>query len=202
MAKPKTTKKASKKTAMPSRATALRAALNLAAKHEWSAIVMGDIAAECGCTPAELQKIFKDKNEVLIAYGEQLDRKVAENVYIDDASPERDRLFDVIMERFDILNEDRAAILSIAKSFCTDPRGALSGLPHLGQSMTSMLDIAKIKGAGPRGIVTALGLTGVYLYALKVWRDDEKPDMGKTMAALDKALGHAEGAAQFLGRFI
>lgn len=198
----KSSKKASQRTGLPSKGRALRAALDLAAIRDWAGVLMKDIAKECQCTPADLQKVFKDKNEILIAYGEQLDHKVAENVFVDDDVPERDRLFDVIMERFDILNEDRAAILSIAKSFCSDPRGAFSGLPHLGQSMVSMLDIAKIDGAGPRGMLTAFGLTGVYLYALKTWRDDESPDMGKTMVALDKALERAESAAQFVFRFL
>jgi ubiquinone biosynthesis protein COQ9 len=206
MAKAKTTKKPSKKpgqkTKMPSKGRALRAALDLAAVRDWAGITMADIAEACECSPADLQKVFKDRNEIIIAYGDQLDHKVAENVFVDEESPERDRLFDVIMERFDILNDDRAAVLSIAKSFCRDPKSAFTGMPHLGQSMLSMLQVAKIDASGPRGIVTSFGLTGVYLYALKVWRDDESPDMGKTMVALDKALGHAESAVQLLGRFI
>lgn len=197
----KSSKKAGQKTKLPSKGSALRAALNLAATKDWAGISMDDIAEECGCAPADLQKVFKGKNEILIAYGEQLDHKVAENVFIDEESPERDRLFDVIMERFDILNEDRAAVLSVAKSFCTDPRAALTGLPHLGQSMVSMLETAKIDGVGPRGMLTAFGLTGVYLYVLKAWRDDDSADMGKTMVTLDKALGNAESLAEFVKRF-
>lgn len=206
MAKAKTTKKTSKnggkKTALPSKGRALRAALDLAATKDWAGIRMEDIAGECGCSAAELQKVFKDRNEILIAYGDQIDHKVAENVFVDEDSPERDRLFDVIMERFDILNEDRAAVLSIARSFCTDPKAALTGLPHLGQSMIAMLETAKIEASGPRGILTSVGLTGVYLYALKVWRADESPDMAKTMAALDKALEQAENLTRALARFM
>lgn len=209
MPKAKTTKKPPQKagknpvqkTGMPSKGKALRAALDLAATWEWSGITMDDIAEECGCSPSDLRKVFKDRNEILIAYGEQLDHKVAENVFVDEDSAERDRLFDVIMERFDILNQDRAAILSIARSFCKDPKSAATGLPHLGQSMLSMLEVAKIDAGGPRGMLISVGLTGVYLYALKTWREDESPDMGKTMAALDKALGHAESAVGALGRF-
>ena len=58
--------------------------------------------------------------------------------------------------------------------------------------MSWMLEAAGIETAGIKGAVKVIGLTGIYLKTLRVWCDDESPDMGKTMAALDKNLGQAE----------
>ena len=59
--------------------------------------------------------------------------------------------------------------------------------------MIWMLEAAGIPANGPRGAVIALGLAGIYLYTLRIWVGDNSPDMGKTMAALDRALDRAEG---------
>jgi len=198
MAKAKTTEKAS----LPLKERAVQAALSLAVKQGWAATSLQDIARACKCSLADLHDIFEDRNDILAAYGRQIDHKVMERISIDPTSPERDRLFDVMMERFDALNDDRDAVISILESFRTDPKQAVITLPHLGRSMIWMLEAAGIEANGPKGAMTALGLTGVYLYTLRAWKEDISSDMGKTMAALDKALGQAESAVQFLGRFI
>ena len=191
-----------KKTALPLKEQAIQVAFDLALKHGWGGVTLNDIARVCKCSLADLHDIFEDRNDILAAYGRQVDRKVMERLSIDITSPERDRLFDVLMDRFDVLNEDRNALVSILNSFRTDPKQVAITLPHLGRSMVWMLEAAGIEANGPKGAMTALGLTGVYLYTLRAWKDDKSPDMGKTMAALDKALGQAESAVQFLGRFI
>lgn len=190
--------KSPKKPALPLKERAVRAALDLAAQKGWAHVSMQDIARVAHCTLAELYDVFEDRHDILAAYGRQLDRRVMESVTVDGDAPERDRLFDVLMERFDILNEDRKAVVAILQSFCTAPRDAVLSLPYLGRSMARMLEVSGIDANGPRGAATIMGLTGVYLYALKVWIDDDSEDMGKTMAALDRALGRAEQAAGFL----
>jgi hypothetical protein len=58
--------------------------------------------------------------------------------------------------------------------------------------MAWMLEAAGLSAAGLRGIVRAKTLVGVWLYALRAWKDDESPDLSGTMAAMDKALDQAE----------
>ena len=107
----------------------------------------------------------------------------------------REKLFDILMERFDIVNENRDSVLSILNSFKSDPKQLIISLPHLGKSMTRALNIAEVDTSGLCGITQVTGLIGVYLYALKAWKEDESADLSKTMAALDKALDIAEQAA-------
>jgi len=194
-----TTAKSSKKSTAPLKDRAVRAALDLAAEKGWDKTGFQDIARRCKCTLADLNEIFEDRGDILAAYERQIDRRVLAQIGKPDlTTSERDRLFDVMMERFDVLNEDRAAAVSILKSFRTDPKQAVIGIPHLGKSMLWMLEAAGIDANGAKGALTAFGLIGVYLYTLKAWMDDDSEDQSKTMAALDKALGRAEKLASLL----
>ena len=146
-----------------------------------------------------LYDYFDDRNDILSAYGRILDKQVLENIGApdQDLSP-RDRLFDLMMERFDVLNENRAAIVSILNAFRFDPKQAVISLPHLGRSMSWMLEAAGLETGGIKGAAKVLGLTALYLKVLRTWKDDDTEDMSATMAALDKSLSHAE---EWAGRF-
>lgn len=175
---------------------AINAALTLTAERGWDNIGLSDIAEAGSLSLSDLYEYFDDKGDILSAYGRMVDRKVLEAVNNEDetATP-RDRLFEIMMERFDVLNENREAVISILKSFCFDPKQAVISLPHLGKSMSWMLEAAGEDTGGIRGAVKVAGLTGIYLNVLRTWKEDDSPDMSKTMAALDRNLNRAEQVA-------
>lgn len=174
----------------------IAAAFELAQARGWENVSFVDIAEAAGFTPLEIHDDFADKTDILMTYGRMLDRKILETAgEAGEEETPRDRLFDLLMERFDLLNEDRGAIISILCSFKGDPKQAVIALPHLGRSMSWMLEGAGISTVGITGAVKVAGLTGVYLNVLRSWKDDESPDMAGTMAALDRSLGRAESFA-------
>lgn len=196
----KKAKAAAKAKQAPLKERAVAAALDLASRMGWEMITLTDIADKAHASLAELSEVFDDKTDILVAYGRRVDKKVLESVGdADPATPERDRLFDILMERFDVLNEDREAVLSILKSFTADPKQAVISLPHLGRSMAWMLEAAGIDTSGVKGAVRVAGLTLVYLNAVRHWAKDDSADLAKTMAALDKSLNRAE---QCVGTFM
>ena len=189
----KKAKKASKTRPLPLKEQAVAAALDLASRMGWEMVTMTDIADKAHTSLAELSEIFDDKTDILAAYGRRIDKTVLERAGDADPSmPERDRLFDLLMERFDVLNENREAVLSIHKSFASDPKQAVISLPHLGRSMAWMLEAAGIETSGVKGAARVTGLAFVYLNALRHWSRDDSADLSKTMAALDKSLSRAE----------
>jgi len=188
-----TSKAAAKKTQKPVRQQVVEAAFALAAQMGWENVSLADVADTAGLKLADIYDHFEDKGDILTAYGRMVDKKTLENIGGPDPSVSvRDRLFDILMERFDILNDDRDAIVMILRSFKLDPKQAVISLPHLGRSMSWMLEAAGIETSGMRGAVRVAGLTSIYLNVLRIWKDDDSPDMSKTMAALDKNLGRAE----------
>jgi ubiquinone biosynthesis protein COQ9 len=185
---------------VPPRQRMIDAALSLAVSRGWDQISLADIAVDAGLSMADIFDDFQDKSDVLVALGRMIDKKVLNHVSKAETSMTvRDRLFDVLMERFDVLNENRDGIIAILNSFGADPKQAVISLPHLCRSMSLTLEVAGVENDGLRGAVKVLGLTGVYLHALKIWMTDDTADMGRTMAALDKALGRIEQAANTLG---
>ncbi len=196
---PKPAKKPQKPTNSPklsARDKIIEAALRLASAQSWGFVTVRDIAGEAGISLSAFYDSFDSKDDILSAYGRRLDNKVLE--LFDDFNPEtpvRDLIFDILMERFDLANQDRAALKSIFDSFKSDPKQALISFPHLGASMTRMLEAAGLDPYGWKGAARVTGLTVATLWVTRVWLDDDSRDLAKTMAALDKALSRIENLA-------
>ena len=175
-------------------------ALRLSEGLGWSHLTLRDISQEAGITLAALHEHFEDKTDILVALGRMIDRKVLENIgEMDESLSPRDRLFDVLMERYDVINEFRPGLLSILDSFKLDPKEALISLPYLCKSMSWMMETASLHTNGWRGAVQIAGLTAIYIKGLRAWKHDDSSDLAKVMASLDRDLGRAENLANMLG---
>lgn len=177
------------------RASVLDAALRLAARRDWVNVRLADIAKEAGVSLGALAEMFDSKEDIVGAYQARVDRDVLES--FSSSGAERDQIFDILMERFDRLNADRAAVVSMLSN--KDPKQIVTSLPHVARSMAWMLEACGIDTDGPRGALRVAGLAGIYIWTLRTWRDDESADMAKTMATLDKLLGRAESIAATIG---
>ena len=115
----------------------------------------------------------------------------------EDGSP-RDRLFDMLMRRFDALQTQRDGVRALMRALPGDPALALlMGLSTQG-SMAWLLGAAGLKATGLGGVLRSKGLTAVWIYALRAWERDDSPDLSGTVAALDRALGRAEQVGNWL----
>lgn len=173
-------------------ANVIKRALELSGEKNWANISIGDIAYDLNISKSEMNKFFKDKDDILYALGKYIDRKLMDVVDIDEDEPIKDRLFEVLMERFDVLNEYRDGFKSIISSMKCDPRAAVISFPHIGKSMSFMFELAKVEISGIKGAIKIAGLTAIYLNSIRVWMNDDSSDMAKTMACLDTGLSKAE----------
>lgn len=167
--------------------------LALAAQEGWGNLTFSRIAEHTGVTLFDLRTHFDDKMDILSAFGRMVDRIVLKNMESDktELSP-RERLFDVLMERFDVLNVHREGIISVLESFQCDPKQVVISLPHLCHSMSWMCEAAGVEVKGASGGVKITALTIIYINILRFWIKDESPDLSKTMAVLDQSLDRAE----------
>lgn len=188
-----------KNTEKPLKDRMIDAALALAAEEGWAEISFDQIMAAAQVDCDEAREYFDDKSDVLTAYGRRLDRFVMDDIsFSDEEMSEREKIFDLLMARFDVLNENREAVISILDSFKTDPKQMIVSLPHLARSMSRTLEAADVETDGAIGALKVTGLIGVYLYAVRTWKEDDSTDMARTMAALDQALDKGEMAANSL----
>lgn len=176
------------------------AALELAAMQGWDTLTLYDIAEELDMPMAELHIYVEDKFDILAALGRMIDRKTLENMSKPDPeiSP-RDALFDIFMDRFEVLNDHRDGVEAILRSIKLDPKQALVSFPHLCRSMSWMLEAVQINTSGIKGAIKVAGISALYLKVLREWLKDDTPDLSITMAALDKQMSRAEQIANTLG---
>ncbi len=178
----------------------LDAALHLACEAGWENVTFAGIAARSDLPLSEIYEEFEEKSQLLAEYERRLNKKVLENMGLaGEAESPRDRLFDIMMERFELMKEDRKAITSILRSFRFDPKQAVIGAPHIAASMNWMMEAAGISTNGLRGAAKLAGLTAIYLKVLCDWAKDDSSDLSSTMASLDRALGNAEKMVGKLG---
>lgn len=167
-------------------------ALALAAEQAWDDVRLNDIAARSGMSLSELRAQFDGKLEILAAFSRRIDRAVLDGLDPDlEGEPPAERLFDVLMSRFDALLPHREAVASIARSFQKRPGELIAWNPVAVRSMTWMLEAAGLDTGGRLGRIGAQGLAIVFARTLRVWLRDDDPGMARTMVELDRRL--AEG---------
>ena len=195
---------AARKAQLPGNTTKIRnsilsAALDVAAEHPWEFVAMRQIADSAGVSVSDITHHFPNKTDIVAAIINDLDSEV-EDVFsdTDHNTPVRDRLFDVLMERIELANQNRLAHISFFKSFGWTKEGSCADIALLKSSMTRMAACAGMETSGLFGGLHLTGLTVSYMWVLFTWMNDASPDLGKTMAELDKTLGRAEALKNYL----
>lgn len=175
------------------------ALMRVAGREGWSGTTLPAIAAEAGTTLAALRARYEDRSAILDRFGVVVDAAVlAGTLAPNEADTPKDRLFDVLMRRFDLLAPHRAGVIAAWHGIRADPVALACRTPAVLASMRWMLEAAGIPATGPLGMLRAKGLLVVWVSVFRTWEADESADLSATMAALDKALTRAESLAETL----
>ncbi len=173
------------------------AALALAGERGWSATSVAAAARHAGLPLARARSRFPVRFAVLMRLGEQADRAALEGAGAESDGatplPARELLFDMLMRRLDVLQENRAGVLAVFAGLPFDPATALLLAAATGRSMAWMLAGAGIETGGISGVLRVNLLNGAWLYAVRAWQNDESADLAGAMAALDRALDRIGG---------
>jgi AcrR family transcriptional regulator len=184
---------------MPARERVIAALMALLADKPFEQIGLAEIAKQAGVSLSELRGQFGSTLAMLAAQMKETDRAVLAGADDDMAEePPRERLFDVLMRRLEVLAPHKAAVRSLTRSAMRNP-GLAFALNGLGvRSQQWMLTAADIDAAGPRGMVRAQGLAVLFASVLRTWVVDDDPGLARTMAALDRALARGQRWSGFL----
>src|SRR5207302_9419396 len=100
----------------------IAALLTLLAEKRLDEIGPSEIAGEAGLSLAELRELFGSTLAILSAHAKEIDRQVLAGGDADlaEESP-RERLFDVLMRRIEVLEPRKAAVRSLLRSSARDP---------------------------------------------------------------------------------
>jgi len=175
----------------------LKAALELAASRPWPDIPLADIAAKAKLTLADFHGVAsrEDLVEALDAY---FDKAMSAEGVPDEASP-RERLFDVIMLRFEAMEPYRAGLAELMRFRETSLTHVVRLPGHRHASAAWALASAGLDhDAGAPASLKRIAIALVIAQAERAWRKETSGDFALTMAALDKGLRRAE---ERLGQF-
>jgi AcrR family transcriptional regulator len=168
-------------------------AMKLAAEGRWRDLSLAEIAEAAKLPISKVFPVYPSRQSILDAFVRRIDAAVlAESDSEDLEGSARDRLFDVLMRRFDALDPYKDAVATVAFDQARDPLAALASACRLRRSMALMLEAAGLASGGARGVLRIKGVALIYLATLGVWLRDESEDKARTMAALDKQLRRAE----------
>jgi AcrR family transcriptional regulator len=173
--------------------------MELLAEKPIEQIGFAEIATQSGVSLPQLRGEFASMLGILAAHIKAVDRAVLATDRSDMADePPRERLFDVLMRRLEILAPHKEAIRSLIRSAGRNPGLALALNSLAVRSQQWMLTAADIGASGPRGMLRAQGLAMLFGSTLRTWVRDDDPGLARTMSALDRALARGQRWSGFL----
>jgi AcrR family transcriptional regulator len=170
------------------------ATLTLITTQGWRRLSLSAIAAAAELPILQVYRLFHSKQAILCGLYDRIDQIVlADPPAAEPDERARDRLFDLMMRRFDALQPYKPAVDVLRRELLGDPVTALCAASSLLRSMRWMLEAAEIPTGGVRGTIAVKLAAAAYLSAMRVWQRDDSPDFARTMAALDARLRRIEG---------
>lgn len=175
----------------------VQAALKLAETEPWRDLSLHAIAEEAGLSLADFHA-HADKDTITAAVERSFDASMSEGSF-DAEETARTRLFDVIMMRFEAMEDVRDGAMSYLRWRDRSLDGV--GLRLKGRAVTAKwaLACAGLDGTSrlPRGVqIAALGWA--IAQAERAWREETSADLSRTMAALDAELIKIEERMEWL----
>ncbi len=171
------------------KAAIIEALLELAGERNWEDIAISDVATRANVPLSTFREFFPSKGAVLAAFSRKIDRIVLDGT-TDDlmGEPAKERLFDVLMRRLDILAPYKLGLEGVSDWAKRDPLAAAALNGVVVNSMRFMLEAAGIDTEGVVGGLKLQGLALAWARVLSVWFRDDDKGLASTMAALDREL--------------
>ncbi|MFN3314641.1 MAG: hypothetical protein ACK46Q_14415 [Hyphomonas sp.] len=175
----------------------LIAALALAAKKPWAEITLAEIAAEAGLSLADFHGVA-GREDIVEAMDSHFDKAMSAEGVPED-SEARERLFDVIMKRFEAMEPHREGLRELMKFRETSLTHVVRLPMHRHATAAWALASAGLDDdSGAPASLKRVAIAFVIGETERAWRKDHHGDFALTMAALDKGLRRAEDR---LGQF-
>ena len=169
--------------------------LKILSKKSWNYLSISEVKQKSKIK--RFDKEIKNRHVLLSNINAYFDYVLSLDVRGMDKSNRKDMIFEIIMMRFDILQNNRKALLSILNAFKSKPQELIFLLPYLLDSMILMANHANISVRGLKGKLHIKGILIIYCSTFLVWIKDDSVSLDKTMTSLDSNLDKAGKILKF-----
>ena len=169
-------------------------------KKSWNSIKLEEICKKSKINKKKLQRKIESKLDLLSNINRYFDLQLTNTSETVDQSSHKDMIFEIMMLRFDILQNYRKSIIRIFNAFKRKPQELLLLLPSFIESMVVITRMAKIPISGLKGNLKIKGLLVIYFLSFLVWTKDNCDSLEKTMKSLDNYLNNAGSLLSILNK--
>ena len=92
-----------------------KAALKLLKSKSWSQISIQSICKEAKINQYQVYNFAKQKKDILVLINNYFDQKMINSISNIGKSSNHDKIFEILMQRFEILNQHRNSVMKIFK---------------------------------------------------------------------------------------
>jgi AcrR family transcriptional regulator len=181
---------------------AVDALMALLTEQPFERIGLAEVAGRAGIKLSALRAEFGSTLNIFAGHIKDIDRAVLDGDDDDmTEEPARERLFDVLTRRLELMAPYKEAVRSMLRSARRNPGLAIALNAMAVRSQAWMLEAAGISASGPRGALRAQGGAMMFARVVDAWLDgdDDEDSLDLAMAALNRGLASAERWDGFVG---
>jgi hypothetical protein len=175
----------------------LDAWVHVMTRDGWVQARIDAVARAAACSVDAVAAVAADRWDALRGLDTRIERLALAEAASDPDESVRNRLFALLMGRFDALQEHRDLAHQLHAAARTDPALALFVMTLVPPMLRRLGEAAGVDAGGLLGPLRVAALSALYVQVARVWLTDESADFSATMKALDSALARAESLANF-----
>lgn len=131
---------------------------------------------------------FLDKYVFLNTYLHVLNTIALTKVTLEENVSPKEKLFELLMRRFDLMSSHKLALKRIPEEAWLDPKIYWTLAPLGCETSAKIIDLAGVEVPPLLGFISTQIFALFLLYITQIWLQDDTPDFEKTMAYLDRGL--------------
>ena len=175
----------------------LDAWVHVVVRDGWALARIDAVARAAACSIDKVAAVAADRWEALRSLDARFERVALAEAASDPDESVRNRLFALLMARFDAMQEQRDLARQLHDAARADPALALFMMTLVPPMLRRLGEAAGVDAGGLLGPLRIAALSALYVQVARVWLSDDSADLSATMKALDSALARAEGLANF-----
>ena len=170
----------------------------------WENFNFNEFSREYKIPIVKIRHFFVNKNQIIIKFSKMIDFYVEQKISADDInmSSIKDNLFELIMLRFEEMEDYKISLRIITQSLANNPLLLSRVSKNILNSLDFYLELSKGYDRSSLDLFKKNILFLVYSYCFNVWLNDNTPDLSSTMAELDKLLSMAENFSKKFKEFL